>query len=518
MNETSLKAYALEQGVNFEWKTATQAQKSELAMKMFMDKTTQYAGNFAKESSTTFAGSLGAMQSAFTNMLASLTTGQGLGPALEALGGSVVTFAQNLLPMIGNVLKELPNALINILATAGPGLIESGVTMIADLAKGLGDSLPTLIQMAVDTVLALVDGLIANIPMLVEAGIALNQGLAQGLIAAIPALILRLPEIINSLINGLLASIPLIIQAGIDLITALVTALPEIIAAIVAVLPVILDALITGILGNIPMIVNAGIRLLSALVGALPEIIMAIVAALPTIIDSICSAVLDNLPLIVQAGVSLFVALVADLPAIIGTLIAAMPQIISGIVSALAAGIPQFVQMGKDLLMGLAKGIGDSIGGVIQKARETADKIVGSVKNFFGIRSPSRVFAGMGEQLDAGLAQGIAGNVRPITKAMDSVSNLTQRSFESEIAFSTTSPSNLRDMNASISSGLRTEFDIVGQQRSIEERTLGVLEKYLPILAEGKNIVMESGQLVGALRNEMNAQLGHYAKLQARGI
>lgn len=518
MNATSLEAYALEKGVNFEWKTATQAQKSELAMKMFMDKTTQYAGNFAKESSTTFAGSLGAMQSAFTNMLASLTTGQGLGPALEALGGSVVTFAQNLLPMIGNVLKELPNALINILATAGPGLIESGVTMIADLAKGLGDSLPTLIQMAVDTVLALVDGLIANIPMLVEAGIALNQGLAQGLIAAIPALILRLPEIINSLINGLLASIPLIIQAGIDLITALVTALPEIIAAIVAVLPVILDALITGILGNIPMIVNAGILLLSALVGALPEIIMAIVAALPTIIDSICSAVLDNLPLIVQAGVSLFVALVADLPAIIGTLIAAMPQIISGIVSALAAGIPQFVQMGKDLLMGLARGIGDSIGGVIQKAREAADKIVGSVKNFFGIRSPSRVFAGMGEQLDAGLAQGIAGNVRPITKAMDEVSALTARSFESEIAFSTTSPSNLRDMNASISSGLRTEFDIVGQQRSIEERTLGVLEKYLPILAEGKNIVMESGQLVGALRNEMNAQLGHYAKLQARGI
>lgn len=518
MNATALSAYALENGINFNWNTASQAEKSELAMKMFMDRTTQYAGNFARESEETFTGSLGAMQSAFTNMLASLTTGQGLGPALEALGGSVVTFAQNLLPMIGSVLKELPNALINILATAGPGLIESGVTMVADLAKGLGDSLPTLIPMAVDTVLALVDGLIANIPMLVEAGIALNQGLAQGLIAAIPALILRLPEIINSLINGLLASIPLIIQAGIDLITALVTALPEIIAAIVAVLPVILDALITGILGNIPMIVNAGILLLSALVGALPEIIMAIVAALPTIIDSICSAVLDNLPLIVQAGVSLFVALVADLPAIIGTLIAAMPQIISGIVSALAAGIPQFVQMGKDLLMGLAKGIGDSIGGVIQKARETADKIVGSVKNFFGIRSPSRVFAGMGEQLDAGLAQGIAGNVRPITKAMDEVSALTARSFESEIAFNTTSPSNLRDMNASISSGLRTEFDIVGQQRSIEERTLGVLEKYLPILAEGKNIVMESGQLVGALRNEMNAQLGHYAKLQARGI
>ena len=44
----------------------------------------------------------------------------------------------------------------------------------------------------------------------------------------------------------------------------------------------------------------------------------------------------------------------------------------------------------------------------------------------------------IGEQLDQGLAKGISDHTKPITKAMDKVSNLTQRSFESEIAMNAT--------------------------------------------------------------------------------
>ena len=54
MNATSIQAYALEKGINFEWNTASQAKKSEVAMKMFMDRTSKYAGNFARESEETF--------------------------------------------------------------------------------------------------------------------------------------------------------------------------------------------------------------------------------------------------------------------------------------------------------------------------------------------------------------------------------------------------------------------------------------------------------------------------------
>ena len=65
MNATTIQAYAMEKGINFDWKTSSQAEKAEIAMKMFMERTQQYSGNFAKESAETFSGSLGAMQSSF---------------------------------------------------------------------------------------------------------------------------------------------------------------------------------------------------------------------------------------------------------------------------------------------------------------------------------------------------------------------------------------------------------------------------------------------------------------------
>jgi hypothetical protein len=49
MNATNIEAYALGQGfTDFSFATATAAEKAEMAMAMFMDSTSQYAGNFAK--------------------------------------------------------------------------------------------------------------------------------------------------------------------------------------------------------------------------------------------------------------------------------------------------------------------------------------------------------------------------------------------------------------------------------------------------------------------------------------
>ena len=115
MNATTLEAYALEKGINFKWNTASNAQKAELAMQMFFERTQQYAGNFARESEQTFSGSLGAMKSAWQDTLATLTTGGDLGAVLSNLGATVHTFFfNNFIPMLGNIISALPQVLGDI--------------------------------------------------------------------------------------------------------------------------------------------------------------------------------------------------------------------------------------------------------------------------------------------------------------------------------------------------------------------------------------------------------------------
>ena len=67
MNATTIEAYALAKGLDFAWNSATNAEKAEIAMQMFLEKTEQYAGNFARESTQTISGSIGLLQASLSS-------------------------------------------------------------------------------------------------------------------------------------------------------------------------------------------------------------------------------------------------------------------------------------------------------------------------------------------------------------------------------------------------------------------------------------------------------------------
>ena len=137
MNATTLEAYALEKGVNFKWETASNAEKAELAMQMFMDRTKQYDGNFLKESEKTVAGSLDAMKGAFQNFVAGLGNPEAdIKQLMTNLGETVKIFAENVKGVIGTIWDNLPLApwqkwVGAILVASGPVIVTIGSIVTA---------------------------------------------------------------------------------------------------------------------------------------------------------------------------------------------------------------------------------------------------------------------------------------------------------------------------------------------------------------------------------------------------
>lgn len=347
--------------------------------------------------------------------------GNGLVGALTGAEGAAQQFTDGLLGMVTFAIQKLTEML--------PTFINFAFQMIANIATGIAQALPTLVPSLVQLVADIVQVLIDNIPLLIDAALQLVTGLAQGTINAIPVLVAALPTLITSLIDGLLSSIPQIIQAGIDLLTSLITALPEIIATIVAAIPEIINGIITALLENIPLIIQAGIDLLVALIQALPQIITTIVQAIPQIISGIVNALVQNIPQIIQAGVQLFVALVRNLPTIIAEIVKAVPQIVSGIVSAFGSLVGEMVKAGANLLHGLWEGISSAAGWLWEKVSGWASSLVDGIKNFFGIHSPSTVFAeigtNMGEGVGVGFGESMNGVSADMTAAMGGAGQLT---------------------------------------------------------------------------------------------
>ena len=323
--------------------------------------------------------------------------------------------------------SELLLALCEGLTNNSGKLIEAVTTGLGMILDTIVAYLPQLLVAGANLLIALTTGLVNALPTLVpqviQAGTSLLTALIQGLPTVIQSITAALPKIVTSIVTTLIGLIPQIRECGIQLLEALVEALPEIISAIVAVLPEIVTAIVSALVSMIPQLIQCGVDLLVSLVENLPAIIEMIVAALPQIISAIVSALASNIPQIIQAGVQLLTSLVTNLPQIIATLIRAVPQIITALVNGFRAGISSFVSAGRDMLLGLGNGIANAVGSVVAKAKAACSRILSSVKGFFGIHSPSRLFRDViGENLMLGLAEGITAEAKSAVGAAEDAS------------------------------------------------------------------------------------------------
>ncbi len=198
MNATTLEAYALEKGLNFKWNTASNAEKAELAMQMFMDRTSQYANNFARESSETFSGSLGAMKAAYQDFLGSLALGENVGQSMTNLLTTASTFLfGNLLPMLGTFFTSLPVAIAGFIGTGIPLLVSNLISMMTGLASKLTSVADGLSGSVISAWLT------TNIPKVIAAGAKLIGQLATSFITNLPKIVAAIGRIGLAIVTGL---------------------------------------------------------------------------------------------------------------------------------------------------------------------------------------------------------------------------------------------------------------------------------------------------------------------------
>ncbi len=504
-------------------------------------------GTTALEAEKTISGSLNAAKAAWSNLVTGIaddnadfdqlinnfvesvgTAGENLIPRIHMAISGVGQLITGLLPMVA---EQIPVALTNIL----PTLLDAGMQVVLTLLAGITDSLPMLtaqapsilwalfygiqealpligsiveqligtfsqgfmmynaliFQLGITILTALLQGFAQDLPMIIDAAMELIESLTSTLIDNIPLLIGAALLIINGLVDGLIDNLPLLLDSALAIIVTLGENLVKNIPKLVDAALKIIDGIVGFLLDNLPMIIETGVKLLVALVQALPRIIRTIVDRLPEIITGIVNGLLDALPEMVQAGVDLFIALVDALPEIIETIVEKIPEIISGIVTAIWDNRYKLVDAGKDLLEGLWEGIkslGDWLG---KKVEGLLGGVIEDVKGMFGIKSPSKVFAGIGEFLMLGLAEGMESGIDDVLRT---ASDLTQE-IKDQFAFDTV----IGDAQASLTAGLSGSFsfpayaEASGAQPTSEQRRSGSENiTNTNILYLGEDIVYES--------------------------
>lgn len=370
MNDTALGAYALSKGIKKSTAEMSIQEKVGLAQQLFMEKTAKYAGNYAKENQS-LAGSLNSTKKAFQDILT------GAGDAQDGFYELLVNTIELAIPRIVELLPVLVGAV---------GIALKG------LVKGLTEAIPVLL------------------PAILEA----VTGLLQALVEAIPTVV--------GLIVG---ALPAFIDAFIKIFIGIVQALPQIIKVLAEAIPQIIDTIVNGLTNPdaLTAIIMGAVQLFLALVQAIPIILPALVKAIPVIIDNIVKTLLNPQFIRELIGVG-FELVKAIIVGIVQTAVAigqAAWQIYNTIKSVLSWD--NMKSIGGELVRGLWQGISDLTGWVIDKIKGFGSKILDGIKSFFGIHSPSTVFAGIGTDLNRGLAKGIETSAGLVSSSVTDMSN-----------------------------------------------------------------------------------------------
>lgn len=408
-------------------------------------------GTTAKEASETISGSIASAKGAFDNFL------NGTGSP-EALAESMVTAGKNVLKGLGEIvprlLQTLPEVgkliqenLVNSLSgDSMQKIVEAGKNAVMSLIDGMLASIPTIIPVALNFVKLIADTVITNVPTLIQKGYELLSNLVDGFVKAIPEALPKILDFVQGIGDKLAEAAPILIQKGFELLQKLVEGIITAVPILISRIPEIISTFANIINDNFPTILMKGAELLGQLVMGLiqaiptlieniPKIISAIVDTLMAfqwlslgkniikffadgiggmasyaksagkkILDSIKDAILNLPSTLANIGRTAVSGLGNAISAGISWVKSAAGSIVSVIVDTIKSIPGKMLSIGKDIVRGLWNGISDMTGWVIDKIQGFGESILGGIKDFFGIHSPSRV---MRDEVGKYMAQGV---------------------------------------------------------------------------------------------------------------
>lgn len=256
--------------------------------------------------------------------------------------------------------------------------------------------------------------------LLTLAGVFTVIGVAGLLLAPIVPAILGLSGAVALLGVGALAcgAGVLALSAGLSALaisgTAGITALILGIEAFVSLIPEISIKVGEGLIALFETIGNSADTICQTVIQLGIAIITSLNALIPqllTLIANILAALVENLPSIIQSVQDMIIELLEGIRNNISPIVTIVIDTIIQILEAITAKIPDIIQAGIDVVIGLIDGLSK---GLVDNAPRIRDALLNlmlslleAVLAFFGIHSPSTVFADIGLNLILGLIEGI---------------------------------------------------------------------------------------------------------------
>ena len=295
---------------------------------------------------------------------------QDMQTAMAGLGRGLVA---DFLPGFTDVMNGISNIFSGD-EGGGVALIKQGIMGIGETIVG---AIPDIAVHGAEMVISVVSSIAEALPELLTQGKAMVESAASGFLEGLPQMITSVGQMINEAVNYIMSNLPQLMEQGVQMVVNIAQ----------------------GIVSNLPEIA----------------------ASLASVIAQILATIAEHLPEIYQKGYEL-------LGQVLAGIISGIPEIpgkLMEIINAIKGEFEKYdwLSIGKNVIEGIAKGVTSAAKLIKDAALEAAKQAFQAVKDFFGIKSPSKLMRDeIGAFIPAGIAEGIEDNIGMVTDAMDDVS------------------------------------------------------------------------------------------------
>lgn len=360
-------------------------------------------GVAANEAKTTLTGSFGAMKAAAQNFLAAISTGMDISAPLSTLIETAKTYLiDNLLPMVGNIIMQIPSAAQAAFQTIGPMLGQAW------------------------------QAIVTGAPGFIESGTTMIQGVIAGIVSNLPQFMAKAGELITGFVQFILQNLPSILDSGARIIMTLVTGVANNMPQILSAASTTMSNFLQMIINNLPQVLSKGVEIIGCLgmgiLQAAPQLLSAAINAIGMFLQGVA----NNLPQILAKGGEIIGNIVSGIIRAIPKVRSAAHDIIDNIKSSFSN--IDWLSIGSNIISGIARGITNGVGSIISAAKSAAQSAFKAAKDKLEIGSPSKLFArGVGKWIPAGIALGIRKNMGVLDSAMDELSANTASAYASDL-------------------------------------------------------------------------------------
>ena len=351
----------------------------------------------------------GASADAYRENNAEVIAAQKAQAELNSVLNELGAIAEPIMTTLKQLATELLTAIKPFVALIGEGLAGalSGADGAAEkLAAGLNGLIETALAKIVDLV-----------PFLIETILTIVPKLLQELGAQLPSILQTISSIIVKVAENLETQLPIVLLTIMQMVDQITRAVTELLPVLIPIVIRTILMLVETLLDNIDLLIDSGNELLIAVHDGIIMAIPQLLEAIPVIINKLIAAILSNLPKIIAMGLEIGLKLIMGIIGSIPMIVSQIPQLIAAIVGGIVKGISKIKETGKDIVRGLWEGISDMGIWIAQKIKGFGENVLGGIKDFFGIHSPSQVMADeVGKNLALGIGEGFADNIAGVNK------------------------------------------------------------------------------------------------------